>query len=649
MAELPPLWRRAVAASGAAGILLAVYQLFNLGFFGVLLDNRYLYLLAALFLPVVFLCWPARRGRPRDRVRSLDLALAALAFACCLFFALTAERSLLEGWEYMAPPAARAAALVLWALILEATRRVGGPVVFAVALVLSLYPTFADLVPGPISAFSQPFLDVVAFHVLSGESSFGIPMRAFGELVIGFLVFGAVLQHGGGGRFFNDLAFALVGRFRGGPAKVAVIASGLMGSVSGSVVSNVLSTGAVPIPAMKRSGLPPHVAAATEACASTGGVLMPPVMGTTAFVMASFLSIPYASIALAAAIPSLLYYAALFLQLDAYAARRGLAGLPPAELPSLRATLREGWPFLLAFALLIWLLLGTRQETLAPFYATAALLVIGQLRRATRLDLAGFVELLHRTARALAELVALLLGVGLILGAFAMTGLAGTLVNDLLHLAGGSVPLLLVMGALTSFVFGMGMTVTAVYIFLAVVLAPALVRQGLDPLAVHLFVMYWGMVSYITPPVALGAFAAATLAGAPAMRVGLTAVRLGSVIYVVPFLFVLDPVLIGRGEPVEILLHTGRALAGVWLVAGALQGFLPLGGDLGTGPGAAVLRGLLLAAGLCFAAPPGAVPVLGGEGLTLAGLLLAGPVIVHLRRRAQGVPAVADRTRDRTA
>ena len=616
-----------------AAVALSVNQLFNLQAFGlVILEGRYLFLLAGLFLGLAFLVFP-----PAARAGAWtiwpDAALALLALGLSGYFAWTAEVSLEEGWEYAPPDEARWLSLFFWLLILEATRRAGGTVIFAIVLVFSLYPTFADLMPGPISGFAQPFWDTIPYHIISSESSFGIPMRAFGNLVIGFIVFGAALQHTGGGAFFNNLALALVGHLRGGPAKVAIFASGLMGSMSGSVISNVLTTGAVSIPAMKRSGFPARYAAGTEACASTGGVLMPPVMGTTAFVMASFLGRPYIEIAIAAAIPSALYYFGLFVQIDAYAARHDLKGLARAELPSLRQTLKEGWYYLFVFVLLIVLMLVLRRETWAPFYATALLLVINQLSAKHRFTLDGFLGLIFAVGRALAELVAVLLGIGLIVGAFSATGLAGTLVNDLIFLAGGSTFMLLVMGAVTAFVFGMGMTVTACYIFLAVVLAPALTEAGLNVLAVHLFILYWGMVSYITPPVALGAFAAASLAGTRALGAGLEAMRLGSIIYFVPFFFVLNPALIGEGPAPDIALTLTGAVVGIWLIGSGLQGYAAGFGRCREGLAWIVPRALLVVGGLFFAAPGGVLPGLGHAALAGIGLALALPGLLIIRAR----------------
>ncbi|MEM7545715.1 MAG: TRAP transporter fused permease subunit [Pseudomonadota bacterium] len=634
-APMPVSARITTAVLTLAAIGLAIHQLFNIQLFGiVLLEGRYLYILGAMFLALAFLVFPLR---PVRGVSLLDWALFAVALIAGAYFAWTAEESLEFGWEYAAPDEARYISIVLYLLILEATRRAGGLVLFLIVFAFSIYPTFADVMPDPLSGFASPFWDLAAYHMISSESSFGIPMRAFGNLVIGFIVFGAVLQQTGGGQFFNDLALALVGRFRGGAAKVAIFASGFMGSMSGSVISNVLTTGAVSIPAMKKTGFSKEHAAATEACASTGGVLMPPIMGATAFVMASFLSRPYVEIALAAAIPSILFYFGLFAQIDAYSAKKGLKGLPKAEVPYMRTAGREGWPYLLVFGLLIFLMVVWRMDTLAPFYATALLLLINQVMKRYRFTLKSFGDLIIGVGRALAELTAVLLGVGLIVGAFSATGLAGTLVNELIFIAGDSVFALLLMGAVTAFIFGMGMTVTACYIFLAVVLAPALEQAGLNQLAVHLFILYWGMVSYITPPVALGAFAAATMSGAGPMKTGLEAMRLGGVIYVAPFFFVLNPALVGEAPAWEVALTLSTALIGIWFISAALQGHISLVGGFGKGMLGTCLRTAIGVGGLLMAMPGGGELGISHTALTVAGIALATPALIYARlKQAEG-------------
>ncbi|MGJ8547173.1 MAG: TRAP transporter permease [Sulfitobacter sp.] len=624
-----------------SALLLVINQLFNLRVFGAtMMEGRYLNILATLFLAATFLIF-GRRGGSHEGTTKLDWFFAAAALASGGYLVATAMRNVSEGWEFAAPQEAQWVSFVFVALVLEATRRAGGLVLAIIVTLLAFYPSFAGYVPAPFSGFQSSLPDTFSYHAFSSESIFGIPMKAFGGVVIGFIIFGVVLQQTGGGAFFNDLALGLVGRYRGGAAKVSIFASGFMGSMSGSVISNVLTTGAISIPAMRRTGFSRKTAAATEACASTGGVLMPPVMGATAFVMASFLSVPYAEIAMAAAIPSALFYFALFAQIDSYSARRGLKGMERADVPRLRDTLRKGWPYALVFILLIMMMIVLRQETAAPFYSTLLLLFINQFFPGQRMTLRKLRDMLMAIGTALASLTAVILGVGLIVGAFSATGLAGTLVNELLFIAGDNVFLLLVMGAATAFVFGMGMTATACYIFLAIVLAPALEAGGLNRIAVHLFILYWGMVSYITPPVALGAFAAASIAGTSPIRAGVEAMRLGGIIYVVPFLFVLNPALIGLAPPMEVFVAITCCFAGVALISMGMQGYVAFLGTL-QGRFEMPLRLMLTVGGFFLAMP--AMPfanVSAGSSAALGLVLAALPLLAAYQRGHQVTPVLA--------
>ncbi|MFP6809867.1 MAG: TRAP transporter fused permease subunit, partial [Pseudohongiellaceae bacterium] len=569
--------------------------------FVITLQNHYYYALIGLLLPLCYLLNPSFR-RPKSYL--FDGVLSLAAFVSCIFFFINTENMLDYGWEFLAPDYAVWVSYLLWALILEAVRRSGGWVLFSLVLVFSLYPIVAENLPGPISGMASSPGETAAYHVMSIESILGLPFRAFAQLVIGFLIFGIALQQTGGGRFFINLAFAAFGHVRGGSAKVAIVSSGLMGSMSGSVITNVLTTGQMTIPAMQKSGMEKEYAAGLESCASTGGVLLPPIMGSTAFVMATFLNVAYTTVALAAAIPALLYFFGLFVQVDAYAARRGLVGTPRDELPSLKETLKQGWFYIAAFLVLIFLLVYLQREAVAPFVATGLLLALNQLSPDYRWDLKKAGEFLVATGKLLMELLTIMAGVGLIVGALSITGLSGTLVNDLLYLAGDSTLLLLLMGAFCSFLLGIGMTVTAAYIFLAIVLAPALIQGGLDPMSVHLFILYWGMLSFITPPVALGAFAAASIAGSSALATGFKAMRLGSIIYFIPFFFVLEPALIMSGSWWETLLATAKVGIGIIFIAGALQRYL---------------------IGLGLLAREGAVGIIGRTLIALGGGLIALP------------------------
>ncbi|MDA0998137.1 MAG: TRAP transporter fused permease subunit, partial [Proteobacteria bacterium] len=591
-----------------------------------------LYAILALLLPLTFIFFPVSARARSNVVPWYDALLAVTTFGTCGFFFANSTAIVDLGWELVAPDYAVYMSFLLWALVLEAVRRAGGMAIFTIVAVISVYPIFADVMPGPISGLRSTPGETAAYHAMSIESILGIPMRAFAELVIGFLIFGVALQHTGGGKFFLNLAFAMLGGVRGGAAKVAIFSSGLMGSMSGSVITNVLTTGVMTIPAMKRTGFSPHYAGGVEACASTGGVLMPPVMGATAFIMATIIEVPYADIAIAAVVPSGLYFFGLFMQIDAYSVRMNLKGLPKHELPSLGQTLREGWYFVLVFVMLIVMLIYLRREALAPFYATGMLLALNQIFKHSRWGWPEIGKFLIGTCSLLVELTAILAAVGLIVGSLSMTGMAGTLVNDLVYMAGGSTLVLLFMGALTSFIMGVGMTVTAAYIFLAVVLAPALIQGGLSPMAVHLFILYWGMLSFITPPVALGAYAAAALAQATPMRTGLEAMRLGSIIYFIPFFFVLNPALIFEGTPSAVLIAIVSAFGGVGIVAGALQGYLIGLGDLRQGGFAEwPVRALLVASGMSLATPGGGLlPWTNLEGTLAAGIGMVLAIGLHL-------------------
>ncbi|MFL1482679.1 TRAP transporter permease [Marinobacter sp. LN3S78] len=629
--------------------LFTIDYLFNLQLINVVtqVESQFFYTVVALMLPLVFLLWPMNRYAARDRVPWYDIMLFVASAGICGFFVVNAEPILDQGWEYAAPQYAVVMSFLFWVTVVEAIRRAGGLPIAIIVGLASLYPIFADVVPGPIQGFPSSPEQTAIYLAMSREGIMGIPLQAFANLVIGFLLFGVALQKTGGGKFFINLAFSLLGHVRGGPAKVAVFSSGLMGSMSGSVITNVMTTGVMSIPAMRRVGFGKSYAAGVEACASTGGVLMPPVMGATAFIMAAFLNIPYGTIALAAVVPSVLYFLGLFIQIDAYAARYDLKGLAAEELPSLKETLKEGWYFIFVFVLLIWMLFFLRQEATAPFYATALLLVINQVLPYQRWAWQDVEDFFFDAGKLFAELIAILAGVGLLVGALSVTGLSGTIANDLIYLAGGNTLVLLMMGALTSFILGIGMTVTAAYIFLAVALAPALVNGGgMDPLAVHLFILYWGMLSFITPPVALGAFAAATVAGARAMETGIQAMRLGSVIYFIPFLFVLNPALIFQGSWNEVLVVILQALAGVVLIAGSMQGWL-----LGVGNLAASgvlqwpVRLALIVGGLLLAVPGGGpVPLSNLQLSAISAVLIVPAIAVALIFHRRGLETAGSRT-----
>jgi TRAP transporter 4TM/12TM fusion protein len=629
-------WRWLLIVLTAATIALCINQQFTLRFFVgfTQLNTEYYYLLILLMLPFTFVLFPGVGAARLDRVPWYDIALFALTAAAATYLMLNVRQAAELGWEFGgAPTLVNAAGLMMWVVLMEGLRRTGGWSLMLSVLPFTVYPLFAEWRwLGPLRGTQATPEQAIAYHMLSVESVLGIPIQAFAETVIGFLVFGTALMMTGAGKFFINLAFALCGTFRGGAAKVGIFASGLLGMMSGSVVSNVLTAGTMTIPTMKRTGFKASYAGAIEACASTGAVLAPPVMGATAFVIAQFLNVSYAEVALAAIIPAALYYLGLFTQVDAYAARNGLKGLPRQQLPSLWATLKEGWYYVFVVALLIVMLLYFKRESHAPFYATALLLVLNQLfSKSNRWTLKTVADFLEVNGRTFVELAAILAGCGLLIGAFSMTGVVSSLANDLLRIAGENVFLLLAMCAVTSLILGLGLTTTACYIFLAILVAPALEKLGLNKMAVHMFIFYWGMLSAITPPVAIASFAAAGIAGAPPMKTGWESMMVGSIIYFIPFFFVLNPVLVLQGAS-PLLPALGLSLliaAGTLFICGGIQGYQSGIGNLrGAGALEWPLRLLLVLGGFVLATPGGGIAPLSQTQMTGLGVAILGPTLL---------------------
>lgn len=592
-------WKVIVVASTTIGIFLSVNMLFHLQFLGVNpIQNAFLIFLLGCFMPISFLIFPAKKTH--TSIKWFDILLFIISIIITLYLGLQGERIIMEGWEWEAPALPTYFSVVLWALLLEALRRAGGLILSIVVFFISLYPLFASSMPFTIlQGQSYDLLTLARNHIMSTNSVFGIAYTTIGNLLIGFLVFGVVITRTGGGDFFFNLALSLFGRSRGGSAKVAVIGSAFFGMLSGSSVSNAVTIGSMTIPAMKKTGYKPHYAAAIEATASTGGTITPPIMGSAAFIMASFLATPYYQIALAAIIPAFLYFFGLFIQIDGYAAKNNLKGLPDSEIPSFNKTLKEGWHYIVAIIIMIILLFFLNSEGQAPYYASLSLLIITMIKKETRMNFKRLFDMFIDIAKVLAEIIVIIAGVGFIVGALSATGVSFSLSRELVAAAGDSTILILIGGAITCFILGMGMSVSAVYIFLGVIMAPALVAVGIDPIAAHLFVMYWATVSYITPPVALAAFATASIAGASPMKTSFQSVQLGAVKFIIPFYMVYNPaVLIGRGDPMDTVINILISLIGVALVAISLEGYLFKAGTLKI-----IERILLFIAGICLFFP----------------------------------------------
>jgi TRAP transporter 4TM/12TM fusion protein len=461
-------------------------------------------------------------------------------------------------------------------LVVEALRRTVGLALTIIVLVFLVYAPLGQYIPGALQGLPVDVQQLFYYLIWDSGSMLGLPVMVAATIVIAFVFFGNLLFASGGSAFFTDIALTSMGRYRGGSAKIAVTASCLFGMISGSAVSNVASVGVLTIPLMRRGGYPAHVAAAIESVASTGGQLMPPVMGAAAFLMAEFLQIPYRDVALAAALPALLYYYALFIQADLMAARAGLTSMQGQVIPPLRQVLKQGWHFLLPFAMLIYGLFWLNwSPALSALGACAVLIVTGSTLGYgdKKLKFYDIIDALRGTGIASLDLLVITAAAGFIIGVLNITGLSFALTLMLVQVGSGNLWLLLVLAAIVSIILGMGMPTVGVYVLLAALVAPAMVKIGLSPMASHMFVMYFGMMSMITPPVALAAYAAASLAHTDPMKTGWTAVRFGWIAFVIPFLFIRAPSLLLEGPVTAIVIDFAGALIGVWLICAAIAGY----------------------------------------------------------------------------
>lgn len=568
---------------GAAGLaqrgllivipLLAVWTVVDpLTYIGIsVVREQYLGLFLGLAMTAAFLTFPAAKKGPWDRVPWYDLGAGLTGLATGLYLAVEFPRLMFAG---EATPAALILGVLAIAAVLEATRRILGWPVVALVMVFFLYARFSHLVPGLFGARGWSWERLIFFSYTDSNSLLGTPLAVGATIVAAFVLFGEILFTTGGGILFTDFAMATMGRFRGGPAKVAILASSLFGTISGSAVANVAVDGVITIPMMKRAGYKPHVAAAIEAVASTGGQIMPPVMGVAAFVMADILGIPYASVAVAAIVPSLLYYIALFIQVDLEAGKQGLKGLSPEEIPPLGPILKMSWLVLVPLFVLVYtLFIVYLPPARAALISAVVVLGTALLQKDVRRNPGRLLVALENTGRILLELTVILAAAGFIIGIMTGTGLGAKFSLALANVGEGSVFLLLLLTAVVGLVMGMGMPTTAVYLLLAIFVAPALVKLGIMPLAAHLFIFYFGVFSVITPPVAFASYTAAALVGTDPMRTGWAGMRLGILGYIVPFLFVFSPALLLRGQVWEIVLSVATASFGCWALGMALEGY----------------------------------------------------------------------------
>lgn len=568
-------FRKLTGFSRIMVLILAVsWSLFQLytAAFGSLeaMIQRAIHLSFALSLG--FLLYPPSPEARRDRLSWLDVVLA-LAAAYVSYYITSNFRDITMRAGYVTTADLVCGVLAI-VLVFEACRRIVGMPLATVAAVCLAYAYLGKFIPGYFGhrGFSIP--RIVSHMFLTTEGIFGVPLGVSASYIFLFILFGSFLFRTGVGQLFIDLAMALAGHQPGGPAKVAVISSAMLGTINGSTVANVVGTGSFTIPLMKSIGYKKEFAGAVEAAASTGGQLMPPIMGAAAFVMAEFTGIPYLRIALGAAIPAILFYLSVIWQVHLEALKLGLKGLPREQLPRAGALLKTKGHLLLPVAVILFFLVKGYTPTYAAFFGVVSTVVVSAVSSKTRLSFAKLIEALEAGARDAISIAVACSVIGFIIGTATLTGLGVKVAGGIVQMAGGNLMLTLVFTMIASLVLGMGLPTTANYIVTSTMAAPALLALGVPVLSAHMFVFYYGIISDLTPPVALGAMAGAGLAGGDPLKTGIQATKLALVSYIVPFFFVLSPVLLGINTTVVGLIWgSASAVLGVLLLGIGLEGY----------------------------------------------------------------------------
>lgn len=593
-----------------------------------------------LTLAIIFVRYPFSGGRDRPSLPWYDAILAALGLATCLFLAYIYGD--IEANPFAMRPIMFNIGIILIPMVWECLRRTTGWSLTIVFSTFFAYVFIGHLMPGMLEGKEQKFVRAIAELGVTNVAILGLPTKIIVLTVVLFIWMGQLLLHTGASEWFTDLASAIMGRSRGGSAKIAVVASGLFGSISGSAVSNVASTGVITIPLMRQAGYDAKTAGAIEAVASTGGQIMPPIMGAAAFLMAELLELEYTEIILSALIPAALYYLAVFVQADLEAAKNGIAPLPKDRIPPLLRVLKEGWFFVIPYVVLIYTLFWMNmppQES--AFWAAISVGIVSLIfgYKGHRLNFSQIWDSIANCGRQSAEIIVIGAMAGIIIAILDRTGLGQALTLILAAVGEDSLFLLLILTALVSILLGMGMPTSAIYLLLATMIAPSLIKLGVNPIAAHMFVLYFGLMSMITPPVAIAAFAAASLSGAKPMETGVTAVRMGWIAYVIPFVFVLSPSLLCQGELSDIIIATITAFAGVWIASCGLIGYL-------FGPLSSIMRLLFFLSGILLLLPADAIPnglLINAVGLVLAVVVVMKDLAANKdKRKAAKASAMAD-------
>ncbi len=593
--------------------------------------------LTAMLVLAILLNPTSRRGPEKGHravpvlARAWDLFLVAVGIGIQVYTLYDIEALLEREGELNATDVYVGSAMIL--LVFEATRRAVGLPMVLVTLFFVVHALYANHFFGFLYGPPTSFVKYVDIIFVRSEGIFGIPIFVASTYIVLFIIFGAILIRSGAGRFFVDLAIALTGHRTGGPAKASVVASALLGTVSGSAVANVVTTGAFTIPLMKRLGYRARFAGAVEACASSGGQITPPIMGAAAFIIAEFLHVSYFVVIVAAIVPTLLYFATVYFMVDIEADKEGIERIDKARLPRLLEVLKRGWHQLLTLAVLIALLGVGYTPMMAAFWAIITLVALSFVSRSTRMSPVDLFAALESGVRSAMPVSIACACAGILIGSIFVSGLGLKFTNSVIELSGGHLLNLLLLTGIAAIILGMGMTTTAVYITVAALIVPSLIEIGVVPIAAHLFAFYFGVVSTITPPVALASFAAAAIAKSPPMATAVESARIGVAKYLVPVVFVYNPALLLEGPLWATLISTLLAIAGLWGLSFALEGWCK-------GPLSPILRVVVAALSLALLFPPQLhlFEVLPGYAVAGAGLLgMALFVSLRYRRREAAV------------
>ena len=603
-------WPKKIVA--AIAITFSVFQLYT-ATFGVLDAQLQRAIHLGFGLALAYLLYPFRRAWTRDNFfHPIDILFAVLGAAAPAYIVIQYRELVTRAGSVSTPDVVVGGLGIL--LVIEATRRVVGLPMVTVVLCFLAYAFLGPYMPGVLAHRGLSVEQLVSHLYFTTEGIFGIPLGVSSTFIFLFILFGAYLESTGLGKFFIDLANAVAGWASGGPAKVAVLSSGLMGTVSGSSVANVVGTGSLTIPMMKKLGYHPNFAGAVEAAASTGGQLMPPVMGAAAFLMAEFVGVSYIEVVKAAAIPALLYFTGVWLGVHFEAKRKKLKGIPRNELPNPLTLIKERGHLAIPLVVIVYLLVSGYTPMRAALVAIVLSIACAMLRKSTRMKPIEIVYGLERGAKAVLGVLIACAAAGIIIGVVTKTGVGLRLASGLIEMAGGMLLPAMFFTMITAIVLGMGVPTTANYVITSTIAAPALVQMGVPILAAHMFVFYFGIIADVTPPVALAAYAGAGISGGNALKTGVHASKLAIAAFIIPYIFVLSPViLMVDATPLTLIVATLSALLGMIAVSSALCGFLADHCRL-------YERVLLIVAGLLMIKPGGMTDMI---GLAIFAVILA--------------------------